>query len=111
VVLDHVVTPSAMDWIPNTINPMLDAWWKTLSARLDSGPADLHRLPETVAHIAEVRPTIIVFDDVLTGGKDFRVASDLLNAEYPQARILGLFLARRYFSAQSIGFSNVDETP
>jgi hypothetical protein len=38
---------------PNTINPLLDAWWKTLSARLDSGPAALHRLPETVAHIAE----------------------------------------------------------
>jgi hypothetical protein len=38
---------------PNTINPMLDAWWKTLSARLDSGPAALHRLPETIAHIAE----------------------------------------------------------
>jgi hypothetical protein len=32
---------------------MLDAWWKTLSVRLDSGPAALHRLPETVAHIAE----------------------------------------------------------
>jgi len=33
---------------------MLDAWWKTLSARLDSGPAALHRLPETtVAHVAE----------------------------------------------------------
>jgi hypothetical protein len=38
---------------PNTINPMLDAWWKTLAARLDSGPAALHRLPETVAHVAE----------------------------------------------------------
>jgi hypothetical protein len=38
---------------PNTINPMLDAWWKTLSARLDSGPAALHRLPEPIAHIAE----------------------------------------------------------
>jgi hypothetical protein len=38
---------------PNTINPMLDAWWKTLSSRLDSGPAALHRLPETIAHIAE----------------------------------------------------------
>jgi plasmid replication DNA-binding protein KfrA len=38
---------------PNTINPMLDSWWKTLSARLDSGPAALHRLPESVAHIAE----------------------------------------------------------
>ena len=38
---------------PNTINPMLDAWWRALSARLDSGPAALHRLPETVAHVAE----------------------------------------------------------
>ena len=38
---------------PNTINPLLDAWWKTLSARLDSGPAALHRLPESVAHLAE----------------------------------------------------------
>jgi hypothetical protein len=38
---------------PNTINPMLDSWWKTLSARLASGPAALHRLPESVAHIAE----------------------------------------------------------
>jgi hypothetical protein len=38
---------------PNTINPLLDAWWKTLAARLDSGPAALHRLPETVAHVAE----------------------------------------------------------
>jgi Plasmid replication region DNA-binding N-term len=38
---------------PNTINPMLDAWWKTLSARLDAGPAAFHRIPEAVAHIAE----------------------------------------------------------
>jgi hypothetical protein len=38
---------------PNTINPMLDAWWKTLAARLDSGPAALHRLPESVAQVAE----------------------------------------------------------
>jgi hypothetical protein len=32
---------------------MLDSWWKTLSARLDSGLAALHRLPESVAHVAE----------------------------------------------------------
>jgi hypothetical protein len=38
---------------PNTINPLLDGWWKTLSARLDAGPAVLHRLPEAVAHVAE----------------------------------------------------------
>jgi hypothetical protein len=38
---------------PNTINPLLDTWWKRLSARLDAGPAALHRLPESVAHVAE----------------------------------------------------------
>jgi hypothetical protein len=38
---------------PNTINPLLDAWWKTIGNRLDSGPAALHRLPEPIAHIAE----------------------------------------------------------
>src|ERR1700683_2759793 len=38
---------------PNTINPLLDAWWKSLGARLDSGPAALHRIPESVVHIAE----------------------------------------------------------
>ncbi len=37
---------------PNTINPRLDAWWKKLAARLDAGPAALHRLPESVAHVA-----------------------------------------------------------
>jgi hypothetical protein len=38
---------------PNTINPLLDAWWKRLALRLDAGPAALHRLPESVAHVAE----------------------------------------------------------
>ncbi len=38
---------------PNTINPLLDVWWKKLSQRLDAGPAALHRLPESVALAAE----------------------------------------------------------
>jgi hypothetical protein len=38
---------------PNTINPLLDVWWKKLSTRLDAGPAAFHRLPESVAHVAE----------------------------------------------------------
>jgi hypothetical protein len=38
---------------PNTINPLLDAWWNRLASRLDAGPAALHRLPESVAHVAE----------------------------------------------------------
>src|SRR6202790_3461452 len=38
---------------PNTVGPLLDVWRKRLSARLDAGPAALHRLPESVAHVAE----------------------------------------------------------
>lgn len=38
---------------PNTIGPMLDEWWGRLAGRLDNGPAAFHRLPESVAHIAE----------------------------------------------------------
>ena len=38
---------------PNTINPLLDHWWKRLASRLDAGPAALHRLPESVVHVAE----------------------------------------------------------
>ena len=38
---------------PNTINPLLDAWWKRLASRLDTGPHALHRIPEAVAQITE----------------------------------------------------------
>jgi len=38
---------------PNTINPLLDGWWKRLAGRLDAGPAALHRLPEPVLLAAE----------------------------------------------------------
>jgi hypothetical protein len=38
---------------PNTINPLLDAWWSRLAGRLDAGPAALHRIPEPVAQAAE----------------------------------------------------------
>ena len=38
---------------PNTVGPLLDAWWKRLAGRLDAGPAAFHRLPESVAHVAE----------------------------------------------------------
>jgi hypothetical protein len=38
---------------PNTINPLLTAWWRRLAGRLDAGPAALHRLPEPVLLAAE----------------------------------------------------------
>jgi chromosome segregation ATPase len=39
---------------PNTVNPLLDQWWQRLAARLDAGPAALQRIPEPVAHAAEL---------------------------------------------------------
>jgi hypothetical protein len=39
---------------PNTVNPLLDQWWRRLAARLDAGPAALQRIPEPVAHAAEL---------------------------------------------------------
>jgi hypothetical protein len=30
---------------PNTIDPLLDSWWKRPGSRLDAGPAAFHRLP------------------------------------------------------------------
>ena len=38
---------------PNTVEPLLDAWWKRLAGRIEAGPAAFHRLPESVAHVAE----------------------------------------------------------
>jgi Plasmid replication region DNA-binding N-term len=39
---------------PNTINPLLDTWWKKIGGRLQTkSPAALERVPELVAHVAE----------------------------------------------------------
>jgi Plasmid replication region DNA-binding N-term len=38
---------------PNTINPLLDQWWKGLAGRLENAPKALARLPEEVIHVAE----------------------------------------------------------
>lgn len=38
--------------------------------------------------------TIVIVDDVLNSGKHFKVAKALLSKAYPEAEILGVFLAR-----------------
>ncbi len=43
---------------------------------------------------AKLGPTIVVVDDVLNSGKHFKVAKTLLSNAYPDAAILGIFLAR-----------------
>ena len=39
--------------------------------------------------------TIGIFDDVLTTGAHFKAAQMLLRTQFPQARMVGLFIARR----------------
>jgi hypothetical protein len=43
--------------------------------------------------------TVIVFDDVIAGGSHFKAAALILQARYPDAEIIGLFLARRALGA------------
>ena len=38
---------------PNTINPLLDQWWKGLAARLSGGPEMLERIPTSAFHVLE----------------------------------------------------------
>lgn len=50
---------------------------------------------------------IIIFDDVLTTGAHFVVIKKLLKAQFPAARIIGLFVARRTFMTVEEMFSQV----
>ena len=38
---------------PNTINPLLDQWWKGLALRLSGGPDLLERIPAPAFHVLE----------------------------------------------------------
>ena len=57
-------------------------------------------------------PTAIaIVDDVITAGTHFRAMSDTLRARFPNAQIIGLFIARRVFpdepAAAAFGFAPV----
>jgi hypothetical protein len=43
---------------------------------------------------APAAKTIIIFDDVITTGASFKSAKTILQAEYPDASIVGIFIAR-----------------
>jgi predicted amidophosphoribosyltransferase len=44
-----------------------------------------------------VKPIIVLFDDVLTTGAHFIACKNVLQARYPDAKIVGVFVARRAF--------------
>ena len=41
-------------------------------------------------------PVVAIFDDILTTGSHFKAVSTLVRSRWPQTRIVGIFVARRY---------------
>lgn len=44
------------------------------------------------------KPTVLLFDDVLSAGCHFRAAKSAILAKYPETQVVGFFLARRVLS-------------
>ena len=67
----------------------------------------LYRIDETLA--GPVCGVIAVDDDVLTTGAHFRAAKSVLSARFPEAAVIGLFIARRAPDTAAIeDFDDVD---
>ena len=75
-----------------------------------SGPRASHENDErvTVEELLEVYAidealcdpapsAIAIIDDVITAGTHFRAMADTLRAKFPEAQIIGLFIARRVY--------------
>ena len=45
--------------------------------------------------------TVWIFDDLISAGRHFRVAKDLLQRRFPEAEVIGFFLARTIESNES----------
>jgi hypothetical protein len=80
----------------------------TASARPDHLSADerlryQHLLAMTLVDprqlAGEPRPVVVLFDDVLTSGKHFKVAKTRIREVFPGQGILGIFVARRALSS------------
>lgn len=59
-------------------------------------PDDLYDLMKIEAAVAKPKPSIvIILDDVLTAGSHFVAAKRHIEENYPEAKVIGLFVARR----------------
>ena len=67
----------------------------------------LYRIDEA---LTEPEPRVIaVADDLLTTGAHFRAAKSILSAQFPETRVVGLFIARRAPDSASIeDFDDLD---
>lgn len=53
------------------------------------------------------RKSIVIIDDVLTAGSHFKAAKRHLAEHFPDARILGLFVARRILNTDELNFEDL----
>ena len=58
-------------------------------------------IDETIAH--PLRENVFVFDDLLTTGRHYKAMQAVLSERYPEARLYGLFLARRIPNTDDVG--------
>ncbi|MGK9453262.1 hypothetical protein ACSSZE_18735 [Acidithiobacillus caldus] len=59
---------------------------------------NLYTINESEAQ-TPVKPTIVLFDDILTTGSHFVACKNLLNERFPTANIIGLFIGRANHAA------------
>lgn len=73
-------------------------------------PDDLVAIYQIDENLADPEPTsIAVVDDVLTTGAHFKAMQRILHARFPDATIIGLFVARRVPSAEDFAFDPVGD--
>jgi predicted amidophosphoribosyltransferase len=68
--------------------------------------ASLYSIDESLT--APAPATIVIVDDVLTTGSHFKAAKNLLASRFPDARIIGLFIARRVPKSVASEFEDLD---
>lgn len=51
--------------------------------------------------VSGIRPTLIIFDDMITTGNHFKAMQTILARRFPNAQIIGLFISRRVSEAES----------
>lgn len=58
---------------------------------------EIYQLNEKLCRVGNVPKRIIIIDDVLTTGSHFKAMQTILQHHFPDAKIIGVFIARRIF--------------
>lgn len=70
---------------------------------------DLVEIYEIDESLADPEPTsIVIFDDVLTAGTHFKAMQQVLRGRFPNAKIYGVFIARRALPKAADEFDDID---